>query len=224
MGRPGGVGGVGGVGGPGGVAGNRPSTLPAQGGRGQNGLSNWTHNPVHRGGTPYADRATAARFGGSARGDSLAQRQAGARQQIARQGGKLTSKPAAGGGLGNRAGNAGPGNRAGGVGSASRAGGAGPVRAAPMALAVVIFRAAVQVTGVRSEAVPGDSMDPTRGATAIAASPACDLAVQPRSWRLQSWRRRLSRWRLSWWWRLPRWWRFPAVVEDGRRGGGGRRR
>jgi hypothetical protein len=133
-GRPGGVGGVGGAGGvgrPGGVGGvggvgsNRPSTLSAQGGLGQNGLSNWTHNPVHRGGTPYPDRATADRFGGSARGDSLAQRQAGARQQIARQGGKLTSKPAAGGGLAKSAGNAGLGNRAGGVGSANRAGGAG---------------------------------------------------------------------------------------------------
>ena len=131
VGRPGGVGGVGGAGGvgrPGGVGGvgsNRPSTLPAQAGFGQNGLSNWTHNPVHRGGTPYSDRATADRFGGSARGDSLTQRQAGARQQIARQGGRLTSKPATGGGLGNFAGNAGLGNRARGVGSANRAGGAG---------------------------------------------------------------------------------------------------
>ena len=120
----GGVGGIGGVGKPGGAGVNRPSTLPAQGGPGQNGLSNWTHNPVHRGGTPYSDRATAARFGGSAGGDSLAQRQAGARQHIARQGGTLTSKPAAGGGLGS-AGNAGLGNRAGAVGTANRAGGAG---------------------------------------------------------------------------------------------------
>ena len=42
---------------------------------------------------------------------------------------------------------------------------------------VVIFRAAVQETGVRSEEVPGDLMDPTHAATAIAASPAWDLAV-----------------------------------------------
>ena len=108
----------------GGVAGKRPSTLPAQGGLGQNGLSSWTHNPVHRGGTPYADRSTANRFGGSARGASITERQASARQQIARQGGKLNSKPAAGGGLGNLGGNAGLGNRAGGVGGANRAGGA----------------------------------------------------------------------------------------------------
>jgi hypothetical protein len=41
----------------------------------------------------------------------------------------------------------------------------------------VIFRAAVLLTGVPSEAVPGDSMDPVRAATAIVASPACNLAV-----------------------------------------------
>src|SRR6185436_2648018 len=51
--------------------GNRASTLPAGGNR-----SNWQHNPQHRGGAPYRDRATADRFGGSARGDSVAQRQA----------------------------------------------------------------------------------------------------------------------------------------------------
>ena len=65
---------------------NRPSTLPAGGDRG-----NWQHNPQHRGGAPYRDRATADRFGGTARGDSLAQRQQGARQQINRQGGRLPS-------------------------------------------------------------------------------------------------------------------------------------
>ncbi len=67
------------------------------------GRSNWSHNPQHRGGAPYRDRATADRFGGSARGDSLAQRQAGARQQISRQGGNLASKSSVGG-FGNRAG------------------------------------------------------------------------------------------------------------------------
>ena len=128
VGRPGGVGGVGGVGrpgSPGGVGGNRPSTLPAGGGLGENARSNWTHNPAHRGGTPYPDRGTADRFGGTTRGDSLAQRQAGARQQIARQGGKLTSKPAVGGGLGNIGGSAGLGSRTGATGSANRAAGSG---------------------------------------------------------------------------------------------------
>jgi hypothetical protein len=51
------------------------------------------------------------------------------------------------------------------------------VRPEPIASAAVIFRAAVQATGMRSEVVPGDSMDPTHAATAIVASPAWDLAV-----------------------------------------------
>ncbi len=116
----GGVGGAGGVGGPGGVGGaggaNRPSQLPSGGDRG-----NWQHNPQHRGGAPYKDRATADRFGGTARGDSLAQRQQGARQQINRQGGTVPSNRASGG---NRAGGAGATNRAGaGTGNRSRGGG-----------------------------------------------------------------------------------------------------
>jgi hypothetical protein len=99
VGGVGGVGGAGGVGGPGGGAGNR-----------------WQHNPQHRGGAPYRDRATADRFGGTTRGDSLANRQAGARQQIGRQGGNLASNRGGGAGLSNRAGGGGIGNRAGGGG------------------------------------------------------------------------------------------------------------
>jgi hypothetical protein len=129
VGGPGGVGGAGGVGGPGGVGGgNRPSTLPS--GDLGGGRSNWSHNPQHRGGAPYRDRATADRFGGNARGDSLSRRQAGARQQIARQGGNVGSnfggangvgnRSGAGGGLGNRSG--GPG---GGVGNRSSGSGIG---------------------------------------------------------------------------------------------------
>jgi Protein of unknown function (DUF3300) len=53
---------------------NRPSQRPAGGG------NNWQHNPQHRGGAPYSNRATASQYGGSARGDSLATRQASARQ------------------------------------------------------------------------------------------------------------------------------------------------
>jgi hypothetical protein len=75
--------------------GNRPSQLPSRGG-------NWQHNPQHRGGAPYRDRATADRFGGTTRGDSLANRQAGARQQVGRQGGNLASTRT-GGGVGGRA-------------------------------------------------------------------------------------------------------------------------
>jgi hypothetical protein len=35
----------------------------------------WRHQPQHRGGTPYQNRATANRYGGTARGDSTANRQ-----------------------------------------------------------------------------------------------------------------------------------------------------
>jgi Protein of unknown function (DUF3300) len=72
-------------------AGNRPSTQPVRGGdRGNVGGGNrggdatWKHSPEHRGGTPYKDRATADRFGGTTRGDSFASRQASARQQLGR--------------------------------------------------------------------------------------------------------------------------------------------
>ena len=105
--------------------GNRPSQQPSRGGAGGGrGDSNWKHNPQHRGGAPYRDRATADRFGGTTRGDSLANRQASARQQLGRQGGNLPSNRAGGAGVSNRAGGAGVSNRAsGGVGGGSRAGG-----------------------------------------------------------------------------------------------------
>lgn len=87
-------------------AGNRPSTQPVRGGG-----DRWQHNPEHRGGAPYRDRATADRFGGTSRGDSLALRQASARQQVGRQGGNLSSARRGGGaGVSNRAGG-GIGNR-----------------------------------------------------------------------------------------------------------------
>ena len=98
--------------------GNRPSTLPSGGDRGNlgggRGDGTWQHNPQHRGGAPYRDRATADRFGGTARGDSLANRQASARQQLGRQGSNLASNRAgsgagrAAGGAGNRVGGGGP--------------------------------------------------------------------------------------------------------------------
>ena len=55
----------------------------------QNNISNrsgnrtgntWQHNSQHRGGTPYSNRATANKYGGTARGDSMGNRQANARQ------------------------------------------------------------------------------------------------------------------------------------------------
>src|SRR5262249_51057561 len=87
----------------------------------------WQHNPSHRGGTPYPDRATANKFGGNTRGDSLGSRQRGARSQIGRQGGNLgsTSRP---GGVGNRAnlGSGSAGNR-GSLGSGAGSGNRGNV-------------------------------------------------------------------------------------------------
>ena len=89
-----------------GNAGNRPSQLPANGGG-----DRWQHNPQHRGGAPYRDRATADRFGGTTRGDSLANRQASARQQLGRQGGTLASYRG-GAGLNNRSASPSVGNNA----------------------------------------------------------------------------------------------------------------
>jgi len=67
---------------------------------GNRNLSNtWQHNAIHRGGAPYRDLATANRFGGTARGDSLANRQMGARQQLSRQGGNLSNRAVGTGGV-----------------------------------------------------------------------------------------------------------------------------
>jgi hypothetical protein len=83
--------------------GNRASQRPA------GGNSSWQHNPQHRGGAPYSDRQLANKYGGTARGDSLSNRQNNARQNIGRQQG---------------AGNFGGGNRqqAGGVGNRQQGG------------------------------------------------------------------------------------------------------
>jgi len=91
------------------------------------GNSSWKHNPQHRGGAPYGNRATAQQFGGTARGDSANTRQANARQNAGqRSGGQQASfGDRAGGG----AGAAGSGNRAaGGAGAAGSAGNAGANR------------------------------------------------------------------------------------------------
>ncbi|HXJ13319.1 MAG TPA: DUF3300 domain-containing protein [Candidatus Limnocylindrales bacterium] len=106
--------------------GNRPSQQPGRGGGGR-GDSSWKHNPQHRGGAPYGDRGTANKFGGTARGDSLSNRQARARQQVGRQGGNLPSNRG-GAGVSNRASGAGAGNRSGGAGGGNRAGGGGADR------------------------------------------------------------------------------------------------
>jgi hypothetical protein len=97
--------------------GNRPSNQPARGGAGGN---NWQHNPQHRGGTPYGNRDTANKFGGTTRGASAADRQAGARQNLSRQGNRPQASTRDGGsrgqapGAGGGRGQAGGGNRGGG--------------------------------------------------------------------------------------------------------------
>src|SRR4026209_885939 len=53
--------------------GNRVNPLGGGGG------NRWQHNPAHRGGTPYRDRATADRFGGNSKGHPLATPRPGAR-------------------------------------------------------------------------------------------------------------------------------------------------
>jgi hypothetical protein len=50
------------------------------------GSNTWQHNPSHRGGAPYADRGTANKYGGTARGDSMSSRQANARQNMGQSG------------------------------------------------------------------------------------------------------------------------------------------
>ena len=49
--------------------------------------NSWQHNAQHRGGAPYANKATANKFGGTARGDSMGNRQANARQNQGQRGG-----------------------------------------------------------------------------------------------------------------------------------------
>ncbi|HXZ80890.1 MAG TPA: DUF3300 domain-containing protein [Terriglobales bacterium] len=65
-------------------SGNRPANQPARGGANAGGK--WQHNPQHRGGAPYANRDLANKYGGTARGDSLANRQANARQNQGQRG------------------------------------------------------------------------------------------------------------------------------------------
>jgi uncharacterized protein DUF3300 len=105
---------------------NRNANINAN--RAGNVSNKWQHSPQHRGGAPYRDRTTADRFGGTARGDSFANRQASARQQVSQQGGNLrsgatgTSGAANRAGLGDRAATGASGNRAG-AGVADRASG-----------------------------------------------------------------------------------------------------
>jgi hypothetical protein len=80
------------------------------GSRGEGGK--WSHNPSHRGGTPYSDRATANKYGGSARGDSpSASNRASAGNRASASGGAGVSNRASGG-AGSRPSTPSAGNRA----------------------------------------------------------------------------------------------------------------
>jgi len=106
--------------------GNRGSQQPGRGGSGGN---NWQHNPQHRGGTPYSNKATANQFGGTTRGSSQAARQDSARQQQARQqgggaGGRQAGAGASQGQVGGGQGGARPSQGQVGGGQAGNRGGA----------------------------------------------------------------------------------------------------
>ena len=92
------------------------------GGNRVGGGNSWQHNPQHRGGAPYGDRATAKQFGGSARGEGRGTRQASANQGLAQRGGGGTRGGAGAGASGFRSGG---GAGAGGGLSGSRSGGGG---------------------------------------------------------------------------------------------------
>lgn len=62
---------------------NRNTNVNRSGG----GNNKWQHDGKHRGGAPYSNRSTAQKFGGTARGDSLANRQTNARQRPSDPGG-----------------------------------------------------------------------------------------------------------------------------------------
>jgi len=68
---------------------NRNTNISNSGNRAaaRGGNTTWQHNPQHRGGAPYSNRATANKYGGTARGDSMASRQNQARQNQAQGGG-----------------------------------------------------------------------------------------------------------------------------------------
>ncbi|HET7106975.1 MAG TPA: DUF3300 domain-containing protein [Candidatus Acidoferrum sp.] len=81
------------------VSGGNRNTSVGSGNRGGNTGGGWKHNPQHRGGAPYANRSTANKFGGTARGDSMGNRQADARQRQQGAGNRAS------GGAGDRGGN-----------------------------------------------------------------------------------------------------------------------
>ena len=90
--------------------------------RNVNASNRWQHQPQHRGGAPYQDRATANRYGGTARGESLSNRQTAARQSPRQAVGTSGVAGQAGAAARDRAGQAGAAarDRASQAGAASR--------------------------------------------------------------------------------------------------------
>lgn len=76
--------------------GNRTTT------RTSGGTGTWQHNPQHRGGAPYSDRTTANKYGGTARSDSMQQRQTNTRQGQQPAGGRAMGNRGSGSGAGTR--------------------------------------------------------------------------------------------------------------------------
>ncbi|HET7208605.1 MAG TPA: DUF3300 domain-containing protein [Terriglobales bacterium] len=66
---------------------NRQNNVSNRSGN-RTGNNSWQHNSQHRGGAPYSNRATANKYGGTARGDSMGSRQANARQNQGQLGGR----------------------------------------------------------------------------------------------------------------------------------------
>ncbi len=71
----------------------------------RSGNSNWQHNAQQRGGAPYKARATANKYGGGARGDSMQARQSQASQRQGQRGGSSTTSRGAGASGASRGGN-----------------------------------------------------------------------------------------------------------------------
>jgi hypothetical protein len=92
--------------------------------------NSWQHNPQHRGGAPYSNNQVASKFKGTTRGSSAATRQANARQNNQRSGGRTQAGGGAGaqssfrdgGGGRASAGTTDRGSRSGGSGGGDRVG------------------------------------------------------------------------------------------------------
>ena len=160
------------------------------------GGNNWQHNSQHRGGAPYADKATANKYGGQARGDSLSSRQSSARQQQSRGGASAVQqgRGGAGGGQGKlgggnfpstspnvsdraASGSRGGGDRGAGAGSFDRGGsGGGSDRIGSRDVGGGSSRATARARGAVASAAPAATAAAARERAAHADPPASEEA------------------------------------------------